>query len=80
MQAMVCELCGSTNIVKKDDMFQCQHCGAKYSVEEAKKLIGSVKALIIRLKSTLRLRVVRKKKTMRKMQQSIMSWYFLKIL
>ncbi len=36
MQAMVCELCGSTNIVKKDDMFQCQHCGAKYSVEEAK--------------------------------------------
>lgn len=45
MQAMVCELCGSTNIVKKDDMFQCQHCGAKYSVEEAKKLIGSVKSV-----------------------------------
>lgn len=44
MQAVVCELCGSTDIVKKDDMFQCQHCGAKYNVEEAKKLIGNIKS------------------------------------
>lgn len=43
MQAMVCELCGSNDIVKQDGLFVCQHCGTKYSVEDAKKLIGSVK-------------------------------------
>lgn len=42
MQAMVCELCGSNDIVKQDGMYVCQHCGTKYSVEEAKKLIGVV--------------------------------------
>ena len=42
MQAMKCELCGSSDIVKKDGLFVCQHCGTKYSVEEAKKLIGVV--------------------------------------
>ena len=43
MQAMVCELCGSNDIVKQDGLYVCQHCGTKYSVEDAKKLIGSVK-------------------------------------
>ena len=43
MQAMVCELCGSNDIVKQDGVYVCQHCGTKYSVEEAKKLIGVVK-------------------------------------
>lgn len=40
---MVCELCGSNDIVKQDGVYVCQHCGTKYSVEEAKKLIGVVK-------------------------------------
>lgn len=43
MEAMVCEICGSNDIVKQDGVFVCQHCGTKYSVEEAKKLIGVVK-------------------------------------
>lgn len=43
MNAIVCELCGSNDIQKQDDFFVCQHCGTKYSLEEAKKLIGVVK-------------------------------------
>ena len=43
MKAMVCEMCQSNDIVKQDGMFVCQHCGTKYSVEEARKLLGSVK-------------------------------------
>lgn len=43
MQAMICELCGSNDIVKKDGYFICQHCGTKYTIEEAKKLLGIVR-------------------------------------
>ncbi len=43
MQAMVCELCGSNDIIKQDGYYVCQHCGTKYSVEEARKLLGTVK-------------------------------------
>ena len=39
MKAMVCEMCSSNDLVKQDGMFVCQHCGTKYSVEEAKKLM-----------------------------------------
>lgn len=42
MKAIVCEMCNSHDLVKQDGMFVCQHCGAKYTVEEAKKLLGSV--------------------------------------
>ena len=43
MQALVCELCGSNDIVKQGEFFVCQHCGTKYTVEEARKLLGTVK-------------------------------------
>ena len=43
MQAIICELCGSNEIIKQDGLYVCQHCGTKYSVEEARKLIGVVK-------------------------------------
>ncbi len=43
MKAMVCEMCGSHDLVKQDGLFVCQCCGTKYSVEDAKKLIGTVK-------------------------------------
>ena len=43
MPAIVCELCGSNDIQKQDGLYVCQHCGTKYTVEEAKKLIGTVK-------------------------------------
>ena len=39
---MICEMCNSNDLVKQDGMFVCQNCGTKYSVEEAKKLLGTV--------------------------------------
>lgn len=43
MNAMVCEMCQSNDLVKQDGMYVCQCCGTKYSVEEARKLLGSVR-------------------------------------
>ena len=43
MQAIKCEVCGSGDLIKTDGLFVCQHCGTKYSLEEARKLLGSVK-------------------------------------
>lgn len=42
MNAIKCELCGSNQLFKKDGFFQCEFCGTKYSLEEARKLIGTV--------------------------------------
>lgn len=39
MKALVCEMCGSQDLVKTDSMFVCQNCGTKYTVEEAKKMM-----------------------------------------
>ncbi|HCE61712.1 MAG TPA: hypothetical protein DEQ85_01885 [Clostridiales bacterium] len=39
MKALVCEMCGSPDLVKTDGMFVCQNCGTKYTVEEAKKMM-----------------------------------------
>lgn len=39
MNALKCEMCMSTDIVKQDGMYVCQSCGTKYSVEEAKKMM-----------------------------------------
>ena len=39
MKAIVCEMCGSQDLVKQDGMYVCQNCGTKYTVEEAKKLM-----------------------------------------
>lgn len=39
MKALKCELCGSNDVVKQDGLFVCQHCGTKYSLEEAKKMM-----------------------------------------
>lgn len=45
MKALTCEMCGSTEIVRKDGLYVCQACGTKYSVEDAKKMMmeGTVK-------------------------------------
>lgn len=39
MKKIACEMCGSPDLVKQDGFFVCQHCGCKYTVEEAKKLM-----------------------------------------
>lgn len=39
MKQLVCEMCGSKDLIKDDGVFVCQSCGCKYSVEEAKKLL-----------------------------------------
>ena len=40
MKQLTCEMCGGTNLVKQDGMFVCQSCGCKYTLEEARKLMG----------------------------------------
>jgi uncharacterized Zn finger protein (UPF0148 family) len=35
-------MCGGKELVKQDGMFVCQSCGAKYSVEEAKKMMVEI--------------------------------------
>lgn len=40
MKQLTCEMCGSTDLMKQDGVFVCQSCGTKYSVEEAKKMMG----------------------------------------
>ena len=39
MKQLICEMCGSTDLVKQEGVFVCQECGCKYSVEEAKKMM-----------------------------------------
>lgn len=39
MKRLTCEVCGGTNIIKKDGVFECQDCGTKYTLEDAKKLL-----------------------------------------
>lgn len=43
MKPLICELCNGNDIVKQDGFFVCQHCGTKYTIEEARKLMGTVK-------------------------------------
>lgn len=43
MRAIKCEICGSADVVKQNGLFVCQYCGARYSVEEVRKLIGTVR-------------------------------------
>ncbi len=46
MKAIVCEMCGSNDLVKKDGLYVCQQCGTKYSVEEAKKMMVEIEGKI----------------------------------
>lgn len=39
MKQLTCEMCGGTDLIKRDGVFVCQNCGMKYSVEEAKKMM-----------------------------------------
>ena len=41
MKKIQCELCGGKNIVKENEFFICQDCGAKYTLEQAKKMLSN---------------------------------------
>lgn len=38
MKALICEMCGGSDLVKQDELYVCQNCGCKYSTEEARNL------------------------------------------
>ena len=42
MKKLICEMCGSNDLVKQEGLFVCQACGSKYSVEDAKKMMVEV--------------------------------------
>ncbi len=42
MKKIVCELCGESDFVKVNGVFECQVCGAKYAVADARKLFVEV--------------------------------------
>lgn len=46
MKRLTCEMCGSTNLIKIEGLFECQDCGTKYSVEEAKKMMVEVEGTV----------------------------------
>ena len=39
MNRLICEICGSTDLIKQDGVFVCQACRCKYSIEEARKMM-----------------------------------------
>ena len=46
MKAIVCEMCGSHQMVKNGGYYICESCGTKYSAEEAKKLMVEVQGSV----------------------------------
>lgn len=42
MKRIVCEMCNGNEFIKENDLFVCQHCGTKYSLEDAKKMMIEV--------------------------------------
>lgn len=42
MKKLVCELCGESDFLKTEGMFECQACGAKYTLEEARSMFVDV--------------------------------------
>ncbi len=40
MKQLICEMCRSKDIIKQNGLFVCQCCNTKYSIEEARKMMG----------------------------------------
>lgn len=40
MKQLVCEICGSTDLIKNGGVFVCQTCGCKYSLEEVRRIMS----------------------------------------
>ena len=43
MKLLKCEVCGSTELTKKEGVFVCDYCGAKYSLEEVQSMFNNVR-------------------------------------
>lgn len=41
MKLLKCEVCGSNEMTKNGDLFVCDYCGAKYTIDAARKMIES---------------------------------------
>ena len=39
MKQLICEVCGSTDLIKDSGVFVCQFCGCKYTIDEVRKLM-----------------------------------------
>lgn len=39
MNELICEMCGSNEVIKDEGLFICQSCGTKYSVNEARRMM-----------------------------------------
>ena len=46
MKVIKCEQCGSYELKKIDGEFVCQHCGTKYTFEEARKLMFEIEGTV----------------------------------
>lgn len=39
MKRLICEVCGSPDLIKQDGVFECQSCGCKFSIDEVRKML-----------------------------------------
>lgn len=51
-KAIVCELCGSNDLIKQEGFYVCQHCRTKYSPEEAKKMMVEITGGTVKIDSS----------------------------
>ncbi len=56
MKAIVCEMCSSHDIVKKDGMYICESCGTKYTTEEAKKMMVDITGSTVKIDTSDKLK------------------------
>ena len=42
MKRIVCEMCGSSNVVKQGEVYVCQDCGTQYDKDSARALMVEV--------------------------------------
>lgn len=50
MQRLTCEVCGGTDLIKTEGIFECQNCGCKYTLQEARSLFANEE---VRVKGTV---------------------------
>ena len=46
MKVFRCEMCGSSEPLKTEDLYACKNCGTKYTLENAKKLLIETDLLV----------------------------------